>query len=69
MRQDSTGFYNKLSYIGGQYTLYVDGSLWEGPVASPVRPTTIGVMGAGFFSGQPQWSTFSIDSIGVVTRS
>lgn len=59
----------RLEYVGGAYSLFVDGTRALGPVASSLRPSTIWLgnsvalwWGGGSFG---PWTGFSLDSISV----
>ena len=56
----------RLEYIDGKYSMFIDGVLNAGPVASNLRPNTIWIGNAVFTHwGIGDWSDFSIDSVSV----
>jgi hypothetical protein len=59
----------RLVYAAGQYTVYLDGNLWQGPVSSPVRPTAIWIGNPIVVPNPIAWTTLSVDSIAVVSTS
>jgi Big-like domain-containing protein len=57
-----------LEYVGGQYTLKIDGTVVAGPVESTLRPTAI-MLGNPLFdwwTGGDDWTDFSVDLIQVI---
>jgi hypothetical protein len=59
----------RLVYSAGSYSLFVDNQLWQGPIASPVRPTAIWIGNpflnpAGTDAG---WISFLVDDVKVTT--
>jgi hypothetical protein len=66
---DASAFHDyRLEYAGGAYSLFVDGALVKGPIASSIRPSTIwlGHPDAVWWGSSP-WSAFSVDFIRVTT--
>jgi hypothetical protein len=56
----------RLEYTSGSYSLFVDGALVIGPVASAIRPSTIWIGNpTDAWWGPSDWSTFGIDSVSV----
>ncbi len=57
----------RLVYAAGQYTVYLDGDLWQGPVSSPVRPTALWIGNPIVVPNPIAWTSISVDSIAVVS--
>ena len=58
----------RLEYLGGQYSLFVDGSLVIGPVNSSLRPNTIWIGNPIFaLGGVGDWTDFTIDYVRVTS--
>jgi hypothetical protein len=54
----------RLDYVNGAYSVFVDGVLMQGPVASTVRPTTIWMGNPVFtFWTSADWTDFQLDYV------
>jgi hypothetical protein len=55
----------RLEYVGGSYSLYIDGALFLGPVASSVRPNSIWVGQPVFLHTASDYSDFNLSRVHV----